>query len=80
MASDDELRERRRHALDIHDNVVQGLVMAKLSLELGETTKGMLALDETLAAARELVTHLLGDPEIVDLRHGSLRRSTPAGH
>jgi len=71
---------RRREALHIHDNVVQGLVMAKLSLELGELDAGMAHLDATLAAARRLVTDLLGDPEIVDLRQGALRRTTPTGH
>jgi signal transduction histidine kinase len=73
------LRQRQRQALDIHDNVVQGLVMAKLSLELGETEAGMAAVDQTLAAARAFVTDLLGDPDIVDLRNGALRRSIPAG-
>ena len=75
----ESLRHRQRQALDIHDNVVQGLVMAKLSFELGETEAGMTALDETLAAARAFVTDLLGDPDIVDLRNGALRRGLPAG-
>jgi signal transduction histidine kinase len=73
------LRQRQRQALDIHDNVVQGLVMAKLSFELGETEAGLAAVDETLAAARAFVTDLLGDPDIVDLRNGAFRRSMPAG-
>jgi signal transduction histidine kinase len=75
----ENLRQRQRQALDIHDNVVQGLAMAKLSFELGETDTGMAAIDETLAAARAFVTDLLGDPDIVDLRSGALRRSVPAG-
>lgn len=73
------LSQRQRQALDLHDNVVQGLAMAKLSLELGETEAGMTALDETLASARSFVSDLLGDPDIVDLRTGALRRSVPAG-
>lgn len=75
----ENLRQRQRQALDIHDNVVQGLAMAKLSFEVGETDAGMAAIDETLAAARAFVTDLLGDPDIVDLRNGALRRSVPAG-
>lgn len=75
----EELRERQRQALDIHDNVVQGLVMAKLSLELGETEAGMKALDQTLRSAQAFVTQLLADGDLVDLRHGPLRRSAPAG-
>lgn len=78
METPEELR-RRREALHIHDNVVQGLVMTKLSLELGEVAAAMEHLDATLAAARRLVTDLLGDPEIVDLSQGALRRTTTAG-
>lgn len=73
------LRQRQRQALDLHDNVVQGLAMAKLSFELGEDEAGLDAMERTLAAARAFVTELLGDPEIVDLRNGALRRSVPAG-
>ena len=76
----DEVRERRRRALDIHDNVVQGLVTTKLSLELGETEAGMASLERTLGSARDLVTELLGDGESpLDLRDGSLRRGVAAG-
>lgn len=70
---------RQRQALDIHDNVVQGLALAKLSFELGEDEAGLDAMERTLDAARSFVTELLGDPEIVDLRSGALRRSVPAG-
>jgi signal transduction histidine kinase len=75
-----DVRQRRRDALDIHDNVVQGLVMAKLSLELGETEAGMHALEETLEAARHLVTDLVtvGEDRI-DLTAGDLRRFVAAG-
>lgn len=75
----ESLRQRQRQALDIHDNVVQGLALAKLSFELGEDEAGLAAVDQTLAAARSFVTDLLGDPDIVDLRNGALRRSLPAG-
>jgi hypothetical protein len=76
---EEELERWRRHALDLHDEVVQGLAMAKLSLELGESEAGMAAIEQTLAAARSLVSDLLGEPGVVDLRNGALRRSTPAG-
>lgn len=75
----EELRRRRRAALDIHDDIVQGLAMAKLSLELGATEEAMATLDAALAAARVLVTDVLGETGVVDLRQGALRRSTPAG-
>ena len=75
----ESLRQRQRQALDIHDNVVQGLALAKLSFELGEDEAGLDAMERTLDAARSFVTELLGDPDIVDLRGGALRRSVPAG-
>ena len=75
----EELRARQRQALDIHDNVVQGLVMAKLSLELGEADAGMAALDRTLRSAQAFVTQLLAEEDVVDLRQAPLRRSTAAG-
>lgn len=54
----EDLRERQLQALVIHDNVVQGLATAKLSLELGETQQGMVALEETLEAARRIISDL----------------------
>ena len=78
-----ECRERRRQALEIHDNVVQGLALAKLSFELGDDATGRAALEETLEAARRLVSDLLGDEDegapTVDLTDGALRRVAPAG-
>ena len=56
----EDLRARRMQALVIHDNVVQGLATAKLSLELGETETGMAALEETLEAARRIMSELEG--------------------
>ena len=80
---DEEQRRRHREALEIHDNIVQGLATAKLSLELGATEVGMAALEETLVAARKLVSDLLdgigGDDVVVDLTAGVLRRDAPAG-
>ena len=86
-AIDQEQRRRHREALEIHDNIVQGLATAKLSLELGETQAGMAALEETLEAARKLVSDLLdgigigadGPDPAIDLTAGALRRDTPAG-
>ena len=77
--SADELVPWHRHALDLNDEVVPRLELAKLSLELGGTVAGLVALDEGLAADRRLVSELLGHPDVVDLRHGALRRSPPPG-
>jgi signal transduction histidine kinase len=65
-------RERERHALDIHDNIVQGLAEAQLALEVGRPEQARDAVDRTLAAARRLVTELLGEPQPGDLRRDSV--------
>ena len=74
-------RERQRQALEIHDNVVQGLALAKLSFELGDDATGRAALARSLEAARRLVNDLLDDgpAATLDLTDGALRRDTPAG-
>ncbi|MDQ3957285.1 MAG: hypothetical protein M3273_03070 [Actinomycetota bacterium] len=71
--------ERRREALELNDHVVQGLVVAKASFELGDQERGTKALEATLTRARDLVSDLLGDvddPE--DVPPGSLVREQPA--
>ena len=65
--------EREREALDIHDNIVQGLAEAQLAFDLGRPEQARDAVDRTLAQARRIVTELMGDPE-----PGDLRRATPA--
>lgn len=52
----EDLRQRQRRALLINDNVVQGLVRAKLNLDLRRDGPGREALRETLAASKDLVT------------------------
>jgi len=71
--------ERERQALEIHDNVVQGLATAKLAFELNETERGMSALEQTLAGARRIITDLLDTPRELPLDPGELRRDRPAG-
>jgi len=79
-SDDGRRRERQRQAIEIHDDVVQGLALAKLSFELGDEATGHAALEDALAAARRLVSDLLGDEDAptLDLTDGALRRDTPA--
>ena len=70
----EDLRERQRRALEINDNVVQGLVRAKLALDVGEKAEGDAAVADTLSKARNIITDLLGDE---DLEVGRLRRRVP---
>ncbi len=65
----------RVHALEINDNVVQRLVVAKLALERGATETSHEKLAETLQETQQLVTSLLEEKEIVP---GVLRRTEAA--
>jgi hypothetical protein len=65
----------RRHALEINDNVVQRLVLAKYALDRGATETSQQKLAETLRETQQLVTSLLEEREITP---GALRRDGPA--
>jgi hypothetical protein len=65
----------RVHALEINDNVVQRLVVAKYALERGATDTSQEKLAETLREAQQLVTSLL---EEKDIAPGVLRRGVAA--
>lgn len=65
--------QREQHALDIHDNIVQGLAEAQLALEVGRPEQARDAVERTLAQAQRMVTELLGD-----IQAGDLRRDRPA--
>jgi len=52
-------RDRERAALEINDNIVQGLVVAKYLAAAGNIEKAIEAIDETLGRARELITDQL---------------------
>lgn len=54
-----EAQLRRQQALQINDNVVQGLAVAKYAFDLGEYEKAKEAIEGTLAAARRIISDLL---------------------
>jgi hypothetical protein len=61
-----EAQLRRSQALEINDNVVQGLAVAKYAMDLGHLEKAQEAVEGTLAAARRIISDLLeeiGDDE-----------------
>jgi hypothetical protein len=61
-----ESQLRRTQALEINDNVVQGLAVAKYAMDLGQMEKAQEAVEGTLAAARRIISDLLeeiGDDE-----------------
>jgi PAS domain S-box-containing protein len=72
-----ESQQRRRQALEINDNVVQGLTSAIYSLEQDDVPRARSFVDRTLAAARNMMDDLL-EPRGEELHPGDLVRSGPA--
>jgi hypothetical protein len=50
---------RERRAIDINDNIVQGLTVAKYAIGQGHIDEGVRAIDDTLRRARQLITDQL---------------------
>ncbi len=77
-----ELRDaqvRQQQALELNDTIVQGLTVAKMSLEAGRVDKGMEAVSATLERVKALVGELLtqiGNES--PLQAGDLVRKHPA--
>lgn len=69
---------RRREALELNDHVVQGLVVAKASFELGDAEGGRKALEATLTRAKGLVSDLLGQEADPETHPGALVREKAA--
>jgi hypothetical protein len=73
------MKVRQRQALEINDNIVQGLTVAKYQLDRGKDEHTREAIEATLRKARALITELLGERESeVGLGPGDLRRSSRA--
>ncbi|HWC14182.1 MAG TPA: hypothetical protein VG929_06260 [Actinomycetota bacterium] len=70
---------RRQQALEINDNIVQGLAVAKYSFDLGQTEKAHEAIEGTLVAARAIISELLEDlGSEMDFAPGTLTRGRAA--
>jgi hypothetical protein len=75
----EDLKVRERQALEINDNIVQGLTVAKYAMSIGAEDQSRRAVDDTLVRARQIITDLLGEPgSSIELGPGDLRRVTPA--
>ena len=73
-----ELQRREineRHAVEINDNIIQGLALAKYRLQAGEEEASAAQVSDTLREAQRLVSGLLGDAEV---QAGQLRREIAA--
>jgi len=70
--------ERRRQALALHDNVVQGLARVTWALEASAPEHARAAADATLREAQAMITMLLDEhPDGTRFGPGSLRREDP---
>jgi len=69
-----DLRQREQQALELNDTVLQGLVVAKMALDLDQPAKANIALTSSISSASRIITELLGS------KHHSLDllRSVPA--
>ena len=70
----EDMRKREQQALELNDNVLQGLVVAKMSLDLGKEDKARDALDTAIGSASHMITDLLGSDRRL-LSAGLLRRT-----
>ena len=75
----EETERRRRSALEINDNVVQGLAVINAALQLGRTETALVTANRTIDAARTIIGDLLSESGDA-VTPGSLRRDTPAVH
>ena len=74
-----KLEERRQRALELHDDIVQGLALAHLALQAGQEEQARTAIATTLRTAQAIVAEQLesaGDRG--KLLPGDLVRTTPA--
>jgi len=70
----EDMRKREQQALELNDNVLQGLVVAKMSLDLGKEDKARDALDTAIGSASHMITDLLGSDQR-PVSAGLLRRT-----
>lgn len=70
----EDLRKREQQALELNDSVLQGLVVAKMALDLNDSAKANAALTTSIDSASRIITNLLGTEGF----NMQLLRSAPA--
>jgi signal transduction histidine kinase len=70
----EDLRAREQQALELNDSVLQGLVVAKMALDLQQPHKADEALTTSINSASRIITNLLGSEHFAI----QLLRSAPA--
>lgn len=71
----EELRRRMQQAMEINDNVIQGLTAAQLALDLERIELTSAVLAQTMLGARKIISDLIARTE---LSPGALIRERPA--
>ena len=75
-----DMKADRRQAMELNDDVVQSLAVAKYALSLGQPERAMAAIDQSLESARSIITTLLGEQgRAGSLGPGDLVRQRAAG-
>ena len=72
-----EVEENHQKALELNDEVIQGLAVAKMALELDQIDDARAAIDSTLDSVRGIVTDLLSQNG--ESKAGGFRRERAAG-
>jgi hypothetical protein len=72
----EDMHRREREAIELNDSVLQGMVVAKMAVDLGETGTAARALDSSIASASRIISDLLGPAQARTDR--VLLRSEPA--
>ena len=57
----EDMKERQRQALEINDNIVQGLTVAHLALASKDENRSLEAMEATLAKSRRIISDLIGE-------------------
>jgi hypothetical protein len=70
----EDMRKREQQALELNDSVLQGLVVAKMALDLGDPARADAALTSSISSASRIITDLLGSEHF----SMELLRSAPA--
>jgi hypothetical protein len=74
----EDLKARERQAVEINDNIVQGLTVAKYAIETGRDDQTRQAVGEALRNAQTMISGLLSEAERGVIEPGRLRRDAPA--
>jgi signal transduction histidine kinase len=75
----EDMKERQRQALELNDDVVQGLAVARMALDLGQRDKAVDAIEQSMQSASRIISDLLGQADTeTRLGAGDLVRDRPA--